>query len=463
MCARSGARALRITANVRVAKGRDWARRLVPALVLACLALTVAQPVLATTGLILKPTSGYATANFSANAELDGMAQCNGPAAPLAYFYWDRPAGAVGGLTLQVRVPMACSLSAAGAPIWTVSITAVPPTTDNKPNTYTVAVDFWLGGKVVATQLASYTIVAPPPPTPTPTPTPTPPPTTPPPTHQATPPPTHAATPPPTHAPSPIPTPSPRCTTEGPAHGCVPVDCTRLTAAFLPAGGDGAVPPWMLLLLSAPAAALLFRNRRLAVLTALTLLLLVGTSCARQASTPAPSPTPVASAHSVIGFEATPSCRGYWMASNNGGVFPFGDAGGYGSSAAVHLNKPIVGVESTPDGQGYWLVASDGGVFPFGDAQGYGGTGNVHLNQPIVAMEDTPDGAGYWLVASDGGIFPFGDAVGYGSPANVHLSSPIAGMEETPDGRGYWLFAGDGGIFPFGDAAGYGSLGGVGI
>jgi hypothetical protein len=29
-------------------------------------------------------------------------------------------------------------------------------------------------------------------------------------------------------------------------------------------------------------------------------------------------------------------------------------------------------MSATPDGKGYWLVASDGGVFSFGDAAFYG-------------------------------------------------------------------------------------------
>ena len=63
-----------------------------------------------------------------------------------------------------------------------------------------------------------------------------------------------------------------------------------------------------------------------------------------------------------------------------------------------------------PTGHGYWLVASDGGIFSFGDARFYGSTGAMHLNRPIVGMATTPTGHGYWLVASDGGIFTFGDA-----------------------------------------------------
>jgi hypothetical protein len=31
-------------------------------------------------------------------------------------------------------------------------------------------------------------------------------------------------------------------------------------------------------------------------------------------------------------------------------------------------------------------VASDGGIFPFGDAAGLGSTGGRFLNQPVIAM-----------------------------------------------------------------------------
>ena len=78
--------------------------------------------------------------------------------------------------------------------------------------------------------------------------------------------------------------------------------------------------------------------------------------------------------------------------ASDGGIFAFGDAAFYGSTGAIHLNKPIVGMAATPDGKGYWLVASDGGIFAFGDAAFYGSTGAIHLNKPIVGMAATPDG-----------------------------------------------------------------------
>jgi hypothetical protein len=46
----------------------------------------------------------------------------------------------------------------------------------------------------------------------------------------------------------------------------------------------------------------------------------------------------------------------------------------------------MVGMAATPSGHGYWLVASDGGIFAFGDAAFYGSTGALHLNRPVVGM-----------------------------------------------------------------------------
>jgi hypothetical protein len=163
----------------------------------------------------------------------------------------------------------------------------------------------------------------------------------------------------------------------------------------------------------------------------------------------------------VVGMASTPRSGGYWLVASDGGIFAFGDAQFYGSTGNIALNKPVVGMAPTADGGGYWGVASDGGIFAFGDAAFYGSMGAQHLNQPIVGMAATPDGQGYWLVAADGGIFAFGDAAFYGSTGNIHLNKPIVGMTASPDGHGYWFTASDGGVFAFGDAAFYGSLGNV--
>jgi len=122
-------------------------------------------------------------------------------------------------------------------------------------------------------------------------------------------------------------------------------------------------------------------------------------------------------------------------------VVPFGSAS-LGVNALDNLAAPIVGLAATPDGQGYWLVASDGGIFTFGDAGFFGSTGALTLNRPIVGLAATPDGLGYWLVASDGGIFTFGDAGFFGAEGGAQLAAPAVGMAATPTGNGYWLVFG---------------------
>ena len=162
----------------------------------------------------------------------------------------------------------------------------------------------------------------------------------------------------------------------------------------------------------------------------------------------------------IVGMAATPDGKGYWLVGADGGIFAFGDARYSGSTGAMVLNRPIVGMAATPDGKGYWLVGADGGIFAFGDARYSGSTGAMVLNRPIVGMAATPDGKGYWLVGADGGIFAFGDARYSGSTGAMVLNRPIVGMAATPDGKGYWLVGADGGIFAFGDAGYFGSASG---
>ena len=154
----------------------------------------------------------------------------------------------------------------------------------------------------------------------------------------------------------------------------------------------------------------------------------------------------------IVGIDSSPSGRGYWLVSADGGVFSFGDARFHGSMGGRQLNHRIVDIARTPKGAGYWLVAADGGVFGFGDAHFRGSMGGAQLNQPIVGMAATPSGLGYWLVAADGGVFCFGDAQFRGSAAAIPLNRPVVGMAATPTGKGYWFVAADGGISAFGDA-----------
>jgi ribosomal protein L24E len=160
----------------------------------------------------------------------------------------------------------------------------------------------------------------------------------------------------------------------------------------------------------------------------------------------------------IVGIASTRTGAGYWLVAADGGIFCFGDARFHGSTGAMRLREPIVGIAATATGDGYWLVAADGGIFSFGDARFFGSTGALRLNRPIVGMAPSRRGHGYWLVASDGGIFAFGNAKFHGSTGDIALNQPIVDMAATPDDRGYWMLAGDGGVFCFGDAPYHGGL-----
>ncbi|MGH8994167.1 MAG: hypothetical protein ACRDZ7_21870, partial [Acidimicrobiia bacterium] len=143
---------------------------------------------------------------------------------------------------------------------------------------------------------------------------------------------------------------------------------------------------------------------------------------------------------------------GYWVAAPDGGIFTFGDAGFFGSTGNVKLNRPVVAMAPTTTGEGYWLVASDGGVFTFGDAGFFGSTGDVKLAQPVIGVAPTPAGAGYWMVARDGGIFTFGDAGFFGSLPALKVPGPAAAMRATRTGGGYMIVTANGTVASFGDA-----------
>jgi hypothetical protein len=195
----------------------------------------------------------------------------------------------------------------------------------------------------------------------------------------------------------------------------------------------------------------------------------------------------------VVTTVSTPTGRGYWLLGADGTVYPFGDAGSYGSARGFRA----VGMAPTADGKGYWVVGSNCEIAAFGDASPYTGAmpaGTVaavtpapgggfwyatvggavlavggaaplapqvpaRLNAPIVGLAATASGKGLWEVAADGGIFTAGDAVFHGSTGNLRLNQPVVGMAGTSDGNGYWLVAADGGIFTFGDAGFHGSTG----
>jgi Peptidase A4 family len=167
--------------------------------------------------------------------------------------------------------------------------------------------------------------------------------------------------------------------------------------------------------------------------------------------------------------------HGYWLVGSDGGIFSFGSAPFYGSTGAVHLQRPVVGIVATGDRGGYWLGASDGGIFAFGDAGFYGslpglglhpaGSGLPNsLNAPIVGIVPSADGRGYLMVASDGGVFAFGGAGFLGSCPGIGgcAGAAVAVMPDA-SGEGYWVVTQTGHVYTFGDAPYYGAPGPQGV
>jgi hypothetical protein len=124
--------------------------------------------------------------------------------------------------------------------------------------------------------------------------------------------------------------------------------------------------------------------------------------------------------------------------------------------AVVAVNRPPVAIIPHPNG--YWVITDDGGVFTFGSIPFHGSLGSTPLNAPIVDAAATKDFGGYWMVGADGGVFGFGNAQFYGSAGNLQLSAPISAIAVAPDGLGYWLMAKEGGLFSFGSARFFGRV-----
>jgi hypothetical protein len=330
-------RAPQCAANVRVAKGRDWVRRLMPALALACFAVGLSAQIALADSMTLTPTHGQPSDPVTATYTYSNpTGAC--PANQLAIsFWWDSVNYPISSALVNYDINKNCvamlNFSPSGIKGALIGVGA---------HIVLAGPNGTLGAR------AAYTIdPPPPPPSPTPTPPPTspppttpppttpppttpppttPPPTTPPPTTPppTTPPPTTPppTTPPPTHRPSPIPTPiqhvapSPTPTT-GCAAGTVSAACPppsptpcKQTAAVAPptspGGPAGGLGLALALFGGLPIVGVFLNSRvlmrrrelaKLACLIAVSALLVAGTSCSRPLARidTAVTPTPTAS------------------------------------------------------------------------------------------------------------------------------------------------------------------------
>ena len=152
----------------------------------------------------------------------------------------------------------------------------------------------------------------------------------------------------------------------------------------------------------------------------------------------------------------TPDAHGYWLVDSAGDVYTFGDAGFYGSlpgvlSSSARLSPndvvtghqatiPVTGFAATADGHGYWMATNDGSIYTFGDAKAYGSLSSIGLTPPPITV-----------IGYNGSA-----AVGVSIPV-----STVSALVRTPGGGGYWLTSLSGGVYSFGDAQFHGSVPGI--
>ena len=181
----------------------------------------------------------------------------------------------------------------------------------------------------------------------------------------------------------------------------------------------------------------------------------------------------------IVGMAATPDGGGYWLVGSDGAVYAFGDAkyeGGVNSPAsassplATAYGEYVVGISSTTTGDnGYYIVSNFGEVWAYGNAPGSGQNGCLVVSRrgspyiygqsyvqnplvdPVVGIATDPSG-GIWTEDANGGVFSYNGASYFGSMGGKTLNKPMVGITPASDGGGYWLTAGDGGVFAFGSS-----------
>ena len=65
-------------------------------------------------------------------------------------------------------------------------------------------------------------------------------------------------------------------------------------------------------------------------------------------------------------------------------------------------------------GNGYWLITQTGNVYAFGDASYYGAPGS--RGAPVTSAVRTPDGGGFYILLANGTVYAYGDAVSLAVP-----------------------------------------------
>ena len=148
------------------------------------------------------------------------------------------------------------------------------------------------------------------------------------------------------------------------------------------------------------------------------------------------------------------------MVASDGGVFAFGNAKFAGSCPGIGgCSGSAVAVMPDATGNGYWLVTNTGHVYDFGDAAYYGQPGPQSV--PVTSAVRTPDGNGYWILFANGAIGYYGDAPVLGGPTGLGGLDFASAIFATADGDGYWVASSTGQVFHYGDAPNDGSMAGT--
>ena len=121
------------------------------------------------------------------------------------------------------------------------------------------------------------------------------------------------------------------------------------------------------------------------------------------------------------------------MVASDGGVFAFGDARFAGCCPGIGgCSGAAVAVMPDASGNGYWLVTQTGHVYTFGDAPYLGAPGPQSV--PVTSAVRTPDGMGYWILLANGAVANYGDAGDSGAATGLGGLNPATAIFATADG-----------------------------
>ena len=114
---------------------------------------------------------------------------------------------------------------------------------------------------------------------------------------------------------------------------------------------------------------------------------------------------------------------GYWLVTNTGNVYAFGDAPQYG--APGNQGSPVTSAVRTPGGGGYWIILADGAVYGYGDAELPRGCEWARGAQSRHGRLRHGRRRRLLVGRANGTVLPYGDATDLGDMAAAHLNAPI--------------------------------------